>query len=198
MDVLQERNLMIDPIKVYFMGYAATTGVIIYWKPDQPFIIHRAHHVWFNEYNSGPSIEDKHTPGSLLLRQDPKDPIHNSDLLNLIPCELDPTSTPFRDETIITYEIKLPPYGNKTGFNLLDDEDFTIPYITYTIPNSPAGHQLPSQSNQNVWIVAINVEEPITAQGVLDELNHHQSTWGKTNINISIYRRKSYQRTDLE
>ena len=29
----------------YFMGYAATTGFILYWKPDQPFIIHRAHHV---------------------------------------------------------------------------------------------------------------------------------------------------------
>ena len=32
----------------YFMGYAATTGVILYWKPEQPFIIHRAHHVWFD------------------------------------------------------------------------------------------------------------------------------------------------------
>ena len=32
----------------YFMEYAATTGVILYWKPDQPFIIHRAHHVWFD------------------------------------------------------------------------------------------------------------------------------------------------------
>ena len=51
----------------YFMGYAAATGVISYWKLDQPFIIHRAHHVWFDEYNSSLSIEDKHTPGSLLL-----------------------------------------------------------------------------------------------------------------------------------
>ena len=40
----------------YFMGYAATTVVILYWKPDQPFIIHRAHHVWFDEYNSRLSI----------------------------------------------------------------------------------------------------------------------------------------------
>ena len=36
----------------YFIGYAATTGVILYWKPYQPCIIHRAHHVWFDEYNS--------------------------------------------------------------------------------------------------------------------------------------------------
>ena len=92
------------------MGYAATTGVILYWKPDQPFIIHRAHHVFFDEYNSRLSIEDKHTPGSLLLRQDPEDHIHNSDLLNLITCELDLTSTTFRYEKIITYEIELPPW----------------------------------------------------------------------------------------
>ena len=44
----------------YFKGYAATTGVIISWKPDQTFIIHRAHHFWFDKYNSRLSIEDKH------------------------------------------------------------------------------------------------------------------------------------------
>ena len=54
------------------MVYAATKGVILYWKPDQPFITHRAHNVWFDEYNSCLFIEDKHTPGSLLLRQDPE------------------------------------------------------------------------------------------------------------------------------
>ena len=117
----------------YFMGYAATTGVILYWKPDQPFIIHRSHHVWFDEYNSCLSIEDKNTPGSLLLRQDPEGRIHYSDLLNLIPCELDLTSTPFSDTKNFTYEIELPPSGQKIGFNLLDDEDFTIPYVTDTI-----------------------------------------------------------------
>ena len=68
----------------------------------------------------------------------------------MIPCELDITSTPFGDTTIITYKIELPPYGKKVGFNLLDDEDFKIPYITDTIPNSSAGHQLPSQTNINV------------------------------------------------
>ena len=70
------------------------------------------------------------TPGSLLLRQDPEGHIHNSDLFNLIPCELDLTSTPFRDETIITYDIELPPSRNKIGFNLMGDEYFTTPYIT--------------------------------------------------------------------
>ena len=144
------------------MGYAATTGVIIYWKPDQPFIIHRAHHVWFDEYNSRLSIEYNNNPGYLLLWQDPEGHIHDSDFFNLIPWELDLTSTPFSDEKIITYEIELPPSGKKIDFNLLDDEYFTIPYIADTIPNSPAGNQLPSQAKLNVWIVVINGEDTIT------------------------------------
>ena len=77
------------------MGYAATKGVILYWKPNQHFVIHRDQHVWFDDYNSHISIEYKHTPVSLLLREYPESRIHNSDLLNFIPCELDPKSTPF-------------------------------------------------------------------------------------------------------
>ena len=42
------------------------------------------------------------------------------------------------------------PSRKKIGFNLLDDKDFTIPYITDTIPNSPAGHKLPSQAKRNM------------------------------------------------
>ena len=173
------------------MGYAANTVVILYWKPDQDFFIHRTHHVWFDEYNSRLSIEDKHATGSLLLRKQHESHTHNSDLLNLILYELDPTSTTFSDTIDITYGIEFPSSGKKVGFNLLYYEDFTIPHITDTIPNSPAGHQLPSQSKLNLWIIAINGVEPITAQGVLDELNTHQTPRGKSKIKISLYRRKS-------
>ena len=155
-------------------------------------MIHRAHYVCFDEYNYRLSIEDKHTPGFLLLPQYPEGCFHYSDLLNLIPCEFDLTSTPFSDETIITYDVELPPSVKKVDFNLLDDEYFTIPYITDTIPNSPAGHQLPSQAKRNVCIVAINVEEPITDQDILDELNRHQNPRGISKIKISLCRRKSY------
>ena len=92
----------------------------------------------------------------------------------------------------------MPPSGKKFCFNLLDDEDFKTPYITDTTPNLPAGHQIPSQAKRNVWIVSINVEEPITAQGVLDELNLHQTPQDKYSINISLCRRKNYQWTDIE
>ena len=50
----------------------------------------------------------------------------------------------------------------------MDGEYFTIPYVTDTILNSSDVHQLPTQAKLNVWIILINVEEPITYQGALD------------------------------
>ena len=105
------------------MGYSDTTGFILFWNPYQPFVVHRSHHVWYDEYHSRLSIEDKNTPGSLLLQKVPEIHVHNSDILNSIPCELDLTSYPFSDTQIITYKIELPTSGKKIGFNLLDDED---------------------------------------------------------------------------
>ena len=61
----------------HFMGYVATIGVILYWNPDQPFIILRSHHVWFDENNLHLPIEDNHTPGSLLLQQYLESHVHN-------------------------------------------------------------------------------------------------------------------------
>ena len=40
----------------YFMGCASITGVIIFCNLYHSFVIHRAHHVWFDEYNSRLSI----------------------------------------------------------------------------------------------------------------------------------------------
>ena len=138
------------------MGYADTTGVIIYWNIDQPFLIYIFHHVWFDEYNYHLSIGEKHTTGSLLLWQYHEINIHNSDLINLIPCEIDLTTTTFCDTKIITYEIELPTSGKKVRFHLMDDEYFIILYINDTIPNSPAGHKIPTQAKQNVCIISIN------------------------------------------
>ena len=49
-----------------------------------------------------------------------------------------------------------------------------------------------------MWVIAINGKEPVAAQVTLDELNHHQTPRVKYKVNISLFRRKSYQRTDLE
>ena len=62
----------------------------------------------------------------------------------------------------------------------------------------PAIHQLSTQAKHNVWIIAINEEDPITSQGALDKLNIHQTPRGKYKVNISLCRRKGYKRTDFE
>ena len=190
MDMLQERSLMIGYIRVISWDMQLQQDLFSTGKPDQPFVVTRSHNVWFGEYNSRLSIEDNHTPGYLILCQYPEGRIHESDLLNLIPCELDLTSTPFSDTTIMTYEIELPPSGNKVYFILLHDEDFTIAHITDTIPNTLSVLQVPSQAKRNLWIIAFNGEELITAQGVLDEINRRQNPRGKSNIKIILCRRK--------
>ena len=86
----------------------------------------------------------------------------------------------------------------KSGFNLLDDGDFIIPYVIDTIPNSPAVHQLLTQVKKYVWIVATNGEETITTQFTLDELHHYQTQCGESKFHISLRRSKICQRTDIE
>ena len=49
-----------------------------------------------------------------------------------------------------------------------------------------------------MWIIYINEEDPVTAQGLLDEFNRHQTPSVKYTVNFSLWGRKSYQRTDLE
>ena len=50
------KNLDDGSHRVYFMVYAATAGVILYWDPDQHFVIHISHICWFGEYNSRLSV----------------------------------------------------------------------------------------------------------------------------------------------
>ena len=107
---------------------------LIKYRPN--FYIYRDNHDLFDKYNYQISTEEKHTPISLLFHQNLESLLSNSDLLNLMPCEFDLTSTTFRDTKILTYEIELPPDRNKNGFNLLNDEYFTIPYSIGIIPNS--------------------------------------------------------------
>ena len=56
----------------------------------------------------------------------------------------------------LLHMIDLPPDGKKIGFNLVDGDYFTIPYIIDVIPNSPDGHQLPTQAQKHFWFVIIN------------------------------------------
>ena len=70
--------------------------------------------------------------------------------------------------------------------------------LVLLIPNSLAGHQLPTHDKLNVCIIDINGEGPIIAQGAIGEINSHQTPRGKSKVKISLCIIKSYQRTYLE
>ena len=95
-------------------------------------------------------------------------------------------STTFHEATVITYEIELTISGKKIGHNLLDDDDFKMTFIIDKIPNSPSGHQFLTQANNHMWIVYIDREEPITANGALDELYIYHTQPLKPKVNISL------------
>ena len=61
----------------------------------------------------------------------------------------------------------------KLVLSLLDNAYFIMSIFINTIPNSPAVHQLPTQSKKNVWINDTNGEESIIYQVALDELQQH-------------------------
>ena len=94
--------------------------------------------------------------------------------------------------------IELPSDGNKIGFNLLDDEYFTIPYVIDIIPNSPAGHKVMTHTKKYVWIIYDNGEKPMKHQGALDELQHHKTQRGKSEAKISLCRSNIYQQKYIE
>ena len=98
----------------------------------------------------------------------------------------------FLIQQLLHMKLSYPPLEGKLVFNLLHDEDFTILYITDTIQNPPASHQLLTKAKLNMWIISINGEEPITYQGELDELNSHKNTRGKSKVKISLCRRNIY------
>ena len=82
--------------------------------------------------------------------------------------------------------------GKENFLNLIDDDDSITPFKLDTIPNYPAGHQLPDQANKNLWIVDIYWEEPIMVKGSPDYLKHHQPNKVKSNVKISICKIKYF------
>ena len=79
----------------------------------------------------------------------------------------------------------------------MDDEYFPMLYVIDTIPNLPAGHQIPTQAKKNVWIISINGEEPIKYQGALDECQSHQNQRRKSKVNKYQYIQKEQLPVDI-
>ena len=86
------------------MQYKATKDVLLYWKPDQPYYTHRAHHSWFDEYKTHLSSDRNHTPRSQQLQWDPERfPCQSSIQINFVPCELKFSGGNFTESNKVKY-----------------------------------------------------------------------------------------------
>ena len=72
----------------------------------------------------------------------------------------------------------------------MDYDDFTIPYIIDTVPNSPEGNQLPTKYKK-LNILDVNGEDPISTKGGLENLKCYQTQHVKPKVNLIFFRRKS-------
>ena len=77
------------------MGYDDTTGVILYFNPDQPFLSTDTIMIGLMKIILVYPYKTKHTIGYLLLQQNPEIILHGFYLLDLISFELYITSTHF-------------------------------------------------------------------------------------------------------
>lgn len=142
-------------IRGYFMVYTTTRCIIRWWNPATN-LLSLATGVRFNEVNFQ-DTDGNIAPGCLLHA--------TSDKINIeqLPQEMvDTPSHPFLDSPPRKITITLPPLGTQLGVELQYCEYYKLTYIIKTTLRSHLYTQLPSELRYNVWIVAVNEQEPIT------------------------------------
>ena len=72
--------------------------------------------------------------------------------------------------TIFKSELEISPQVKKSGTNLMDNDDFNIPYVVEFVPNFLAGHQFPDKTKKISLIVRFYGEDSVMASGSLEEI----------------------------
>jgi hypothetical protein len=72
------------------------------------------------------------------------------------------------------FQISIPPKGRKFHIQVGDDQEYHIPFLDRVYVDSPWFNEIPPSARRNMWIVAINDEEPIMGTSFIDYLHHLQ------------------------
>jgi len=176
----------------YFMGYSNTTKVVVYWDPTNN-TIKRTHHCFLDEFDTRVSSKQKHTPGALLLAEcatghhnyvpPPPEDIH------LTVSQFDIAKSAFPAEECHTYQVDIPPQGQRFYIQVGDDSDFHIPYLDKLFRESPWLRTLPPFARRNMWIVSINAEEPIMGTTFIDIIKSLQHATETTTAELILAKR---------
>ena len=108
--------------------------------------------------------------------------------------EMDTRSSPYDPNDGFTATLLLPSLAIPMHVSLRDDKIFNLPILTKLAARWPWRKHLPREYLSNVWLLATNDEETITASGAIDTLNfvrqHNRTTWV-----IQFHKRTTYSET---
>eukprot|EP00956_Cyclotella_meneghiniana_P000008 scaffold27_cov57-Cyclotella_meneghiniana.AAC.5 len=165
-----------------FLGWSSFHNVMLIYvegTSQKTHRVRRVHHAYVDPYALSASSEDTLNPNELMLRQFhhetfDKDPI--KDWQSHLPeCDFDTVESPFDPAICETFQITLPPRGSSAGFKVDTDEDYLVPFLVEISKESDIYDQVPLRHHYcKSWIIQIEDEFPITAQGVVDAFNSLQ------------------------
>ena len=177
----------------YFLKFASTTRVVVYYNPNTKKIA-RSSHVYFDELNVGLKPHHKSKLGTDLIKIYPKTP----DTENYSLSEIKIQPLPILTHPITTYKIILPDFNETCTLKFYDDNAYGIPYIKSIPPTSFIGKQLPKQTLTQQYLIALHTEEPIHAASASEEFQRPRRTHAKNVITLQLSKRDPHQHTNYE
>ena len=148
----------------YYLKYASTTRVVVYYNPTTKKI-GRSSHVYFDELNVGLKSSHKTKFGTELIQKYPHNP--NTTEFKIATSNIQPI--PILQHPITTYKIVLPHINESCMLKFYDDPTYGIPYIKSIPPSPYIGKQLPKISLTQQYLISLNKEEPIHATSATEE-----------------------------
>ena len=148
----------------FFLKFASTTRVIVYYNPRTKKIA-RSSHVYFDELNVGLKPTDKTKFGTDLIESYPTIP----DTTKYSISETKIQTIPILQYPITKYKIILPDFNETCIIKFYDDKTFNLPYIKSIPSTSYIGKQLPEPSRTQQYLISLQDEEPIHATSATKE-----------------------------
>ena len=181
-----------------FLAFGPSTSIVYYWD-SQTKRVKMGHHAYFDDHSSG-RPQPESTPGSRLLHdesstlQDLK--LNEVDINTLEQYILHPPG-PFRIQDLFIHiadfsNEKPPHYGLDISF----DSSYGLPIIKSVSPTSSFYQHLPASFRRNIWITAVEDDEPISPKAVYDAVNRHVTS-NHPVLSIIICKRTPSMRSEL-
>eukprot|EP00956_Cyclotella_meneghiniana_P008309 scaffold11091_cov47-Cyclotella_meneghiniana.AAC.1 len=165
-----------------FLGWSNHHNVMLVYVPasnGKTHRVRRVHHAYVDPYALSASEEDTLSPNEIMLRQLHGQTFDKHAMINwqkqIPPSTFDSIESPFDPAICETFEITLPPRGFSLGIQVDTDQDYLLPILAKILRDRDLYDQIPQRHHYyKSWIIQIEDELPITAQGCIDALHYLQ------------------------